>query len=320
MMRPVLLVLLALAATACGSGGGTTTLSTPDTSTPTASGPAPAGSLDAVLGLPNTGKAVQTEDVLVTSGRDFAPIPGQRVGLALLAKDGSILQPDSPTIDVYVAPDALSPPLGPFPARYEPLGVDTTGSPLAGVYVAAIDVPKPGSYFIAARFTKGGTAASASGGMVVLPKAATPAVGDRAPASDTPTLASTKGNTKVLTTASPPDLSLLRYSIADSIGKHKPFVAVFATPLFCTSRLCGPTVDVVLAAQKQLAGTPLRFIHVEIYTDNDQSKGENPWVGQWKLPSEPWVFVVGADGKLRSKFEGAVSVAELVKAARAAVR
>jgi hypothetical protein len=34
-------------------------------------------------------------------------------------------------------------------------------------------------------------------------------------------------------------------------------------------------------------------------------------VKEWKLPSEPWVFVVGADGKVRDRFEGTVSVREL---------
>ena len=55
----------------------------------------------------------------------------------------------------------------------------------------------------------------------------------------------------------------------------------------------------------------IRFIHVEIYEDNDPTKGENGWVREWKLPSEPWVFVVGADGTIAARFEGTVSVREL---------
>ena len=35
------------------------------------------------------------------------------------------------------------------------------------------------------------------------------------------------------------------------------------------------------------------------------------WVREWKLPSEPWVFLVGADGKIKDRFEGTVSVDEL---------
>jgi hypothetical protein len=34
-------------------------------------------------------------------------------------------------------------------------------------------------------------------------------------------------------------------------------------------------------------------------------------VGEWNLPSEPWIFLVNADGVLVEKFEGGVAAAEL---------
>jgi hypothetical protein len=37
-------------------------------------------------------------------------------------------------------------------------------------------------------------------------------------------------------------------------------------------------------------------------------------VRQWGLPSEPWVFLVGADGLIKARFEGTVSVRELDEA------
>ena len=61
-------------------------------------------------------------------------------------------------------------------------------------------------------------------------------------------------------------------------------------------------------------------MHVEIYEDNDPSKGENRWVREWKLPSEPWVFLVGPDGRVRDRFEGTVSVRELDAAASRLLR
>ena len=68
-------------------------------------------------------------------------------------------------------------------------------------------------------------------------------IGDEAPASDTPTTANHAANR--ITTAKPPDVGLLRYSVKDSVESGKPFVVAFATPAFCQSRTCGPTVDVV---------------------------------------------------------------------------
>src|SRR5205823_9210373 len=113
-----------------------------------------------------------------------------------------------------------------------------------------------------------------------------------------------------------PDLGLLRYSVAGALAAHRPFVVTFATPKFCTSRTCGPVVDVVDAVRKRFASSPVRFIHVEVFRDNDPSEGYNRWMRQWSLQSEPWTFVVGADGRVEAKFEGSVSEAELGAAVR----
>jgi hypothetical protein len=34
------------------------------------------------------------------------------------------------------------------------------------------------------------------------------------------------------------------------------------------------------------ADGPVRFIHVEVYEDNDPQMGVNRWMQEWKLPSE----------------------------------
>ena len=68
--------------------------------------------------------------------------------------------------------------------------------------------------------------------------------------------------------------------------------------------------------RKQVAGSGVRFIHVEVFQGNDPAKGYNRWMRQWKLQSEPWSFLVGRDGRIKAKFEGPVSVREL----RAAVQ
>ena len=102
----------------------------------------------------------------------------------------------------------------------------------------------------------------------------------------------------------------------DSLAAHVPFVLLFATPKFCTSRTCGPVVDVAKAVQRSAAGRGIRFIHVEIYQDNNPAQGFNRWVKEWRLPTEPWVFLVGRDGRIKQRFEGSVSVAELTAALR----
>ena len=119
-----------------------------------------------------------------------------------------------------------------------------------------------------------------------------------------------------LTTAVHPDRALYTTSVAQALAAHEPFVVTFATPKFCTSRTCGPVVDVVSHVRKQLAGSDVRFMHVEVYADNDPARGYNRWMRRWGLQSEPWVFLVGRDGRIKAKFEGAVSAGEVLAAVR----
>ncbi|HEX2296817.1 MAG TPA: hypothetical protein VHN37_16110, partial [Actinomycetota bacterium] len=138
----------------------------------------------------------------------------------------------------------------------------------------------------------------------------TPALGERVPASETPTAADAP--LKDITTDTKPDRDFYRTSVAEAVGKE-PFVVVFATPKFCSSAVCAPTLDIVKKESKDWRG--LEFIHVEVYDLEDTSNLKPvPAVREWGLPSEPWVFVVDADGKLAAKFEGTVSPAELEEA------
>ena len=157
----------------------------------------------------------------------------------------------------------------------------------------------------------------ALGNVIVSKQDPPPDVGDRAISSQTPTLSSTGGDIAALTTRTPPDESLLRYSVADSLAAKVPFVVTFATPKFCASRTCGPVVDVVEDVAHDFEGDDVRFIHVEVYEDNDPANGFNRWMQEWKLPTEPWTFLVDRKGTIVDRFEGTVSVAELEDAVRA---
>jgi hypothetical protein len=65
---------------------------------------------------------------------------------------------------------------------------------------------------------------------------------------------------------------------------------------------------------KQLYGEKADFIHMEIYKDNDPSKGVRPQVQAFHLPSEPWVFVIDRSGTIRAEIEGAFGLDRLTKA------
>jgi hypothetical protein len=152
----------------------------------------------------------------------------------------------------------------------------------------------------------------------------TPAIGADAPASDTLT-ATDPAAIVAISTDQDPDPSLYTLSVKDAIGAGKPFVLVFATPLFCTSGTCGPALDLVRQVMPAYIGR-VNFIHVEPYllqvTDGrtqpalDVLGHPQPVraVVEWGLPTEPYVFVVDAKGKVAAKFEGMAYPDELTAA------
>jgi hypothetical protein len=239
-----------------------------------------------------------------------------RVSFLVLARNGKSIE--RPSARIWVSRGLKERPFEQTRAAFEPIGVPggyEAGHDITHLYVAHVRLPRPGKYWILAE-PVGGRPIQAVGNLVVRPRTLSPAIGSKAYPSNTPTLASEHGNLSKLTTRVPPDRELLGYSIADSLAVHKPFVVVFATPKFCTSRTCGPVVDVVNSVRKRFARRDVRFIHVEIYKDNDPTKGFNRWVKEWDLPTEPWVFLVGSDGRITAKFEGSVSAGELATAIR----
>lgn len=252
---------------------------------------------------------------LVQGTGDYAP-GRNRVSFLVVDRRGRSIE--RPRARVWLARSRTARPFQTTYARLEPIGVpggehDDHG--VRGLYVTHVRIPGPGTYWLLAE-PVGGQPIQGLGTLLVKRKAAAPAVGERARPSRTPTLAGTGGDVGRLTTSAHPHLELYRYSVAESLAAGAPFVLVFATPKFCTSRTCGPTVDVVETVRRRFARGGIRFIHVEIYAGNDPDNGVNRWVREWRLPSEPWVFLVGRDGRVAAKFEGSVSVRELAAAVR----
>ena len=98
----------------------------------------------------------------------------------------------------------------------------------------------------------------------------------------------------------------------DAIAQGKPQLIVFATPQFCTSRMCGPVVDIVRSLIPTY-GKRVAFIHQEIWQDFADKK-VFPTIEEWRLITEPWIFVVDGQGIIRAKFEGLVTTREVESA------
>jgi hypothetical protein len=142
-----------------------------------------------------------------------------------------------------------------------------------------------------------------------------PGLGETVPASNNLTLADVESIEEIETRVPPDDMHEL--SVAEALEVGRPFVVVIATPMFCVSRTCGPVTDVVAELHGRYRDQA-NFIHIEPW-DLTVARGEGRLeltevIKEWNLPSEPWVFVVGGDGRVAARFEGLFSTEELEQA------
>ncbi len=184
--------------------------------------------------------------------------------------------------------------------------------PRVGVYVVDLAMPTAGTYGIEFTTSAGGGSPEVIRSLFdVQPSSGLVAVGDKAPASDTPTLADVGGDLSQLSTDPDPIPAFYETSIAAALAAKEPFVVAFATPKFCVSQQCGPTLDRLKPIAARHPGVTV--INVEPYqleftdgqlqpvlTDNQLTPADS--TTEWGLPTEPWVFVVDREGIVTDSF------------------
>jgi len=234
-------------------------------------------------------------------------------------------QVDDADVALYFAKDEdKGPVIGPLPAQvtslevkpaYRAAGEDPDQA--KNVYVVPkVNFDRRGPWVAIAMLKgKGGLEASRVPSPVV-GVSKVPQVGERAPLIHTPTAADVGGDLAKIDTRIPHD-QMHQVDFADVLGKE-PIVLVFATPALCQSRVCGPVVDVAQQVADEYKGKA-DFIHMEVYNDNEISKGIRPQLEAFNLETEPWTFLIDRDGVIRGRFEGAYGVPELEAAMRSVV-
>ena len=191
-----------------------------------------------------------------------------------------------------------------------------------GMYIADVDLPEGGTW--GAEFTT--TAPNAAPETIrlsftVLDTPTSIAVGQKAPASKTPTAADVGGDVTKVSTDSKPDPAFYQTSVAAALAAHKPFILIFATPKFCKSAQCGPTLDHFkpIAAEHP----DVTFINVEPYKlelkdgalqavlDSQGQLIADDFSNEWGLRSEPWMFAVDRNGVVQGSYVITITDAEL---------
>lgn len=181
-----------------------------------------------------------------------------------------------------------------------------------GLYRATVQFDEPGTWAVIVRTDDLEVALPTQ--FPVAEAATVPSVGDKAPVAETPT--GDDFDLSAISTDPNPDPRFYELSLADALANDRPTVVVFSTPAFCQTATCGPTLDIVKGVA---SGHPdVDFVHVEVYTNLDAGSVDElelvPAVETWRLPSEPWVYVVDAGGIIVAAFEGALAVDELEEA------
>jgi hypothetical protein len=229
-------------------------------------------------------------------------------------------QVDDAEVALYFAKSPQSPVEGPLPARVESLqtkpaftskGSEAPGEARSYYVVDPVNFDRTGPW-LAIAMIKGadGYESSRVPSPTVGQFPGVAAVGEKAPRTSTPTAADVGGDLSKIDTRQPPS-SMHDVDFKDVVGK-KPVVLLFATPAFCVSRVCGPAVDVTEQVKAE-SGDGVEFIHMEVYNDNDPSKGLRPQLRAFGLQTEPWVFFIGSDGRIKDRIEGAVGLRELTE-------
>jgi hypothetical protein len=138
-----------------------------------------------------------------------------------------------------------------------------------------------------------------------------------------------------LSSGTKPDPAMYQISLDQALKSGKPTALLFATPAFCRTATCGPSLDVMQGLQKTY-GDRVNFIHVEVYkypfeqsvnlqakaaaaasqsnrpmTEEEARTGLADAMVAWHLESEPWLFLIDAKGIVAGRYEGGITKEEI---------
>lgn len=172
------------------------------------------------------------------------------------------------------------------------------------------ELPSAGYWGVTAQLTlTDGTTYSPGFVMEALAATAGPLRGAMAPLSENKTVFSEPDLSK-LSSGSEVNPALYQMTVAEAVTTGRPTVVGFTTPGLCQTRWCGPTLESVEAVRDVVGDEAANFIHIEVYDDFQELTLAAPMV-EWGLTTEPWLFVLDADGRIVARLSGPVSPREL---------
>lgn len=275
------------------------------------------GSSGPYEGWPVPGRAQASGDLIPFIVSSQVVAGPARVLLTLVDSTGAVLAAPDVTAHAAFYDLAADPatPVAETDGRY------LEAVPGRGLYSFAVELRCSGDWGIEVTAGLPGGSVTSKVMTSVLPAGTTPRIGSAAPRSQSPT-GTTPEEIGAISTDDDPDPDLYRETIAQAVTSGRPSVILFATPMFCQTAACGPTLDVVKGIARDYKDR-IDFVHVEPYALRLTDTGIQPDLdanGQlqpvqstvdWGLPTEPYLFVVDAAGNVAASFEGVMGTEEL---------
>lgn len=260
--------------------------------------------------------SVGTERLSVGLLKDNAPVKNAEVQFSVYKLDGDwgTLRSQVNATDVHIDQTTTEKHADGQTEKHE------AGS--IGVYVANVEFDSPGEWGLSLTGKAGGKdIGRLQVRFQVQPHEMGVAVGAPAPKS-IQTVEGDVASLEEVDTSPTPDPQMHSMTIAEAVSSGKVTVIAFATPTFCRSAVCGP-VKLLVDDLFSKYGTQANFVHIEPYDLPKARAGKLEPIrlleNEWRLETEPWVFVVGKDGLVSAKFEAAVSRGEMEKALQSAI-
>ena len=272
----------------------------------------------------------------VLASRDLA-VGVQRLAFSLAARSSAppfdAASPPSVRAAVYQLDESATEPRAVRFAVYLPVApssftahahagatVSDNAEPIAGgLYVVPVTLDRTGDWGIEFTISDGDVSDTVRFRFSVRERPAAPGVGDAAISVATPTAAD--GDAIAAISSDPdPEPGLYARSLDEALAAGAPILLAFATPAYCHSRTCAPVLDAVKQVWREHAGR-LAGIHVEVFRNprNPERLEEAEAFAAWRLPSEPWVFLIDREGRIAAAWEGPVAHEELTEAVQSLI-
>lgn len=248
-----------------------------------------------------TGEATRNLlSIFPAQGGFLIPTGEQRITYALADFDGApiegpasltfqLVPPEGDPIEVEAERHDEGIPTAYYPVRFTP--------EVEGVWTTLVDVD--------------GQEIEASFAVSPASEVTTLARGEPFPRLETPTVDDARGVDPICT--QDPPCALHDVTVAQALDEGTPLALLVATPAFCSTQLCGPVLDVLLAVQEELPDA--RYLHAEVYADpeavaNIAEATRAPATQALGLFYEPSLFLVDGDGILVDRLDNIYDTAE----------